>query len=91
MREEFEKNVEYLRRNVPPDDIYIFAEQTFMAALFFLYKWSEWVDVNEESRKDPIIKKWVANIIGLQRCKEKGVDIDLDLDIRSVEEDENSS
>ena len=36
IRKKFEENVAYLQRNIPPDDIYLFTEQTFMAALFFL-------------------------------------------------------
>ncbi len=91
MKDKFEKNVAYLKRNVPPDDIYMFAEQTFMATLFFLHKWSEWVDVNEECQADPVARKWVTNIIGLQMCKDKELDVDLDLDLKSVENNEDSS
>ena len=85
LKEKFEKNVLYLKRNIPPDDIYLFAEQTFMATMFFLHKWSEWVDVNEECQKDPVAKKWVTNIIGLQRCKDQALDVDLDLNLESIE------
>lgn len=91
LKAKFEKNVEYLKRNVPPDDIYLFAEQTFMATLFFLHKWSEWVDVNEECLADPVAKKWVTNIIGLQMAKDKEIDVNLDLDLKSVEPDEDCS
>jgi len=85
MKEKFEKNVEYLKRNIPPDDIYMFAEQTFMATLFFLHKWNEWVDINEEAQKDPVVKKWVTNIVGLQMCKDKEQEVQLDLDLKSIE------
>ncbi len=91
MKAKFERNVDYLKRNIPPDDIYMFAEQTFMATLFFLYKWSEWVDVNAECQADPIAKKWVTNIIGMQRCKDDDMDVDLDLDMKSVEPDDHDS
>ena len=86
MKKKFEQNVDYLKRNVPPDDIYMFAEQTFMAALYFMHKWSEWVDVSDECNLDPIAKKWVTNIIGLQICKDKELDVSLDLDLKSIEE-----
>lgn len=82
--------MDYLKRNIPPDDIYLFAEQTFMATLFFLHKWSEWVDINEECLADPVAKKWVTNIVGLQMCKDKEMDVNLDLDLKSVESDEIS-
>lgn len=86
MKEKFEKNVEFLKKNIPPDDIYLFAEQTFMAALYFIYKWSEWVDIHEECLKDPVAKKWISNIGGFQMCKDQGDDVQLDLNLESVEE-----
>ena len=91
MKAEFEKNVQFIQRNIPPDDIYIFAEQTFMAAMFFLTKWSKFVDVLEECEKDPVTKKWVHNLIGLQIFKDQGIDFSLDLDLKSLEPDENNN
>ena len=85
VREAFEKNVEYLQRNIPPDDIYPFAEETFMAALFFLKKWSECVNINVVAANDPIAKKWVINICAFLRCRESNTDISIDLGLESVE------
>ena len=90
MQLEFQKNVEYLQRNIPPDDIYLFAEQTFMAAVFFIFKWAEWADVRDEADKCPITKKWLTNILSLKIAREKGIDLNLDLDIKSVEDDEDN-
>lgn len=75
----FEKNVAYLQKNIPPDDIYVFAEQTFMSSMFFLSKWSDWIDIEEEMEKDPVVEKWVNNIVGLQKLKDLGQDVNLDL------------
>ncbi len=91
MREEFEKNVNYLRKIVPPDDIYEFAEQTVMAAMFFLKKWGEWEDINSACDEDLVIKKWVLNIVGLIKCRNENIDINLDLNLDSVESDENNT
>jgi len=82
----FEQNIQYLKRNVPPDDIYMFTEQTFMAALFFLHKWSEWADINEEMKNDEVARKWVTNIVGFQRLKDMNEDVHLDLNMKSIEE-----
>lgn len=90
MKAKFEKNVEYLKNNIPPDDIYVFCEQTYMATLFFLHKWSEWVDINEECRNDPVAQKWVMNIMGLLKARDMELDVDLDLDLKSLEDDEDS-
>ncbi len=85
VREMFEKNVQYLKRNIPPDDIYMFSEQTFMACVFFIHRWSEWVDLREEGVKCPVTRKWLTNILSLKLAKEEGIDVDLDLDLESVE------
>ena len=89
MRERFEKNVDFLKRNIPPDDIYLFAEQTFMAALYFLYKWSDWADIEEECHRDEVTRKWVANIMGFHRMKDGNEDVNLDLNMDSLDEDSN--
>jgi hypothetical protein len=90
MREMFEKNVNYLKRNIAPDDIYEFSEQTFMAALFFLKKWSEKSSVGEACIADPVAQKWVNNILGLLKCRDKEVDIKLDLDLDWMDDEDNS-
>ncbi len=82
----FEKNVQYLKRNIPPDDIYLFAEQTFMAAMYFMHRWGEWVDFNEEAKKDPVARKWMINILSLQDLKDKEIDCNLDLKFKNEEE-----
>ncbi len=87
MREKFFENIEYLQRNIPPDDIYVFAEETFMAALFFLYKWSKLENIQEQCENDPVSRKWVNNILGLQRAREASIDVSLDLGIESVEDE----
>ena len=80
--EKYKKNVEWLHRNIPPDDIYDFAEQSYMAALFFLHTINHNLDLQQQLR-DPVFKKWATNIISLLDVREKGVDasIDLQMDI----------
>ena len=90
MKAKFEKQVDYLKRNVPEEDIYIFAEQTFMATMFFLYKWCEWVDMKEECEKDPVAKKWINNILGFQKLRDDDIDINVDLNLKSIEPNEDS-
>jgi hypothetical protein len=87
MKLKFEKNVDWLKRNIPPDDIYMFAEQTFMSALFFLHKWNKCGNVQEEFENDEISRKWISNILGAQKCKDLDIDISLDLGLDSIEEE----
>ncbi len=68
----YRKNVEWLKVNIPRDEIYEFTEQSLIAAEFFLHKWNDWVDVAEECRKDKVTHLWVSNILGIRRLKEKG-------------------
>lgn len=77
LKAKYEQNVEYLRRNVPPEEIYEFAEQTYMATLYFLSKWSDWEDINEVCKSNPIAEKWVTNIMGLLKCRDMGIDVDI--------------
>ena len=87
MREKFFENIEYLQRNIPPDDIYVFAEETFMAALFFLYKWSKLENIQEQCENDLVSRKWVNNILSLQRAREERLDVTLDLGVESVDDE----
>lgn len=75
----FNNNVEYLRRNIPPDDIYEFCEQTAMAAVYFLRKWDEWIDMQDEMDSNPTSKKWIMNIGSLRIAQEENIDLDFDL------------
>ena len=63
---EFVANVQYLRDNIPPDDIYEFAEQALLSAEFFILRWAEWVDAFEECEKCGLTKLWFQNVIGLK-------------------------
>lgn len=85
-KNKFEKNVEYLQRNIPPDDIYIFAEQTMMAALFFMHKWSQHENISKACLNDHVACKWVHNILGLYKAREQGINVKIDLDIEVLDE-----
>lgn len=83
-KELFEKNIAYLQACIPPDDIYPFTEETYMAALFFLKKWSDLVNIEKELEKDPIAKKWAKNLLTFLYYRDRDVVIQLDL---GLEED----
>jgi hypothetical protein len=80
----FNENVAYLERNIPPDDIYLFTEQTFMAALYFLHRWSECEDINAVCQEDSIAKKWVLNILGLMQSRSMQQDVKIDLGMEKM-------
>lgn len=85
---EYEKNITWLRRNIPPDDIYDFAEQTYMAALYFLKRLSMVVDINEEFQDYPVSKKWATNICSILHLRDNNLDSAIDMKLEVLEDDE---
>ncbi len=83
MFNQYIQDVEWLRRSVSPDDIY---EQALIAATFFLTKWSEWVDITEESNKDSVTESWVRNIIGIRIMRDSGHEGPIEFELRNPEE-----
>lgn len=86
LMKKFEENVAYLQRNIPPDDIYLFAEETLMAALYFMHRWSKHEDINTACKENLVARKYVSNILGLQRLRDQAIDVELDLDIGAIDE-----
>ena len=90
LNELYEKNVGWLRRNVPPDDIYDFAEQTYMAALYFMQRYSYEVDFAKELKNNPITKKWAGNLAGLLRYRDEGRDVKIDMELSFFDEEDGA-
>ena len=53
IQEEFEKNVQWLKKAVAQEDMYYLGQQLLITAEFFLDKWMEWIDIEEEITRDP--------------------------------------
>lgn len=88
--EEFERHVNWLQRNIPPDDIYMFAEQTLMAARFFMHKWAaSCPNVREIIAEDPPTQRWTRNIITVLNLQNKGEDSPLDFKFNMEMTDED--
>ena len=83
----YDENVAWLRRNIPPDDIYDFAEQTYMAALFFLKLASSDDRFLTLLRECPVTRKWSQNICGLLKVREEGIDCPIDMKLEIVDDD----
>lgn len=76
---EFERHVAWLQRNIPPDDIYMFAEQTLMAARFFMHKWaSNCPNVREVIAEDKPTQQWSKNVINVLNLQNRGEDSSID-------------
>jgi len=85
MQQLFEKRVAWLQRNIPPDDIYLFTEQTLMAAMFFLHRWNRVDDIHKVISEDAVARKWVTNILALIEVQSAGHDTKINLDMESLD------
>lgn len=68
-KEEFEKNVEFLKKTIPQDKIYEMAEKFYMAAMFFMFKWSDWEDVEDYIKHNPTADYYIGNFSKIQAQK----------------------
>lgn len=84
--EMFNKNVQWLRENIAPDDIYDFAEQALMAADFFIGELSNWVNLAEEGEKDKVLALWVRNVVGMRVMRDQKAKMMIDMTLKSVDE-----
>jgi hypothetical protein len=69
---EYQDNVRWLRGAIPRDDVYDFAEQTLMAAEFFLLKLAPHLTEAEKQNESGALCTWIRNIARLRAAKEEG-------------------
>jgi len=71
IQQQFEKDVEWLQRSVPVDHIYGLAQQLLTTAEYFLDRWKEWADLQEEiSRNVETYNRvrCIVQILMLKKC-----------------------
>jgi hypothetical protein len=64
--EKFHRELQWLKDNIPPDEIYEFALKAFMAGEYFLYRWSKWDDLHEEYQKNQMAALLMYNIMAVR-------------------------
>ena len=85
LMELFYKNVEFLQKTIPPDDIYIYAEQTFIAALYFMHRLRKLINFQEEFAQDEVLRKYAVNLTLMLEAKEKNINCHFDLGLNDTE------
>jgi len=75
----FNNAVNYLHRNIPPDDIYLFAQQTFVSALYLLLKLKESINIEEECESNETLQKIVTNIMYFHTHQQNDIKIEINL------------
>lgn len=86
-REEYEKDLEWLAKAIPPDDIYYFALQAYWASEFFLAQWSKHQDLVEAYENDKHSRIWLTNIISFRVLRENRETVNFSFE--EVDEDYN--
>ena len=74
--EKYKLHVEWMRNNIPPDDIYDFTEQVLMGSVYFFYQCYKHNVINLE---DPITMKWAKNIAIVVTAQEANERCEYDL------------
>lgn len=87
LRKMFEDNILYIQKTVPPDDIYAFTEETIMAALYFLNRWSHLEDLVEVCKEDEVAKKWIVNIMAFVKARELKIEMTVGLGLEEMDEE----
>jgi len=64
-QKKFEERVIWLSENIPPDDIYCFAQQMLLAAEYFIYRLNDQIDVREYMASDIDMNNWVKMVLGI--------------------------
>ena len=84
--QKFKEDVAWLKQNIGQDDIYEFAQQALTGASYFIHKWSEWVDIEDEVDKDKVTAAWIKNIIGVIVQRELRLPTSIDTDFKNLED-----
>lgn len=68
----FERDVLYLKQHIPPDDIYMFAEQNIRQSMYFLKRWSMVENINAEFSTNEITRGYVTYLMNFMRARMQG-------------------
>lgn len=74
----FEDRVRYLARNIPPDDIYPFAQKTIMGMSYFANKYQSLVD-DDAINADPTAVYYLKNLMKLLVMQKYEMDLEVNL------------
>lgn len=76
---DLEKNIAFLAKTVPPDDIYLFGEFAYDSSLYLLAILHDKLDVTDMIEEDDHLNRIVNVIVGYQIARKLNKDITLDL------------
>jgi len=74
-----EKDVQFIKKTIPPDDIYMFATQVFWFAELFICELYKYPDFEEKVNSDKALNKAVHNICSFGIAMEDDKKISLDM------------
>lgn len=80
-REYFEKNIQWIKKNVAPDDIYIFAEILLACGKYFFDQWTDLIDYEAEIEKNPASRHFIINFAKIVMAQSQDADFQVKLNI----------
>ena len=85
--EKYQRHVDWIRRNIAPDDIYDFAQQSLMASIYLL-KVLDDEDILIRCLENKITLKWCQNIISVAVKQDEDEDCPVNLKLDELYEDD---
>lgn len=80
--EHFNKHVAYFKKNIAHEDVHAFAVQTYITALYFMHRWSQWDDLKEECKKSDIANDYIMNMATLSHYIDNGIDTKINVSVK---------
>lgn len=72
---DYEKDLVWISKTVPPDDIYDFALQLCGMMEYFFMKWQENVDILAIYNSDKTARLFIDNLVIFREIREKKLDV----------------
>lgn len=73
---EYERNVIFMSKVIPPDDIYAFAESGVCMSYYFLQKWHKCEDVRPICETDPVAREYITLLLSYLNTRDISLNCD---------------
>ncbi len=80
-----EKDVGYLQRNIAPDDIYLFTQNTLLATYLITHEFMKYVGPENFHLLNKITRRCIENIANFKRSQENEIDVNIDLNTNGLD------
>lgn len=78
----FEEDVLFLQKNIPPDDIYTFSQQTLNSCMHFIEVLTDFANLDDLAEENEETHMHLSNILALVSHQHQKKDIQLNLELK---------